>query len=389
MRTSVKLWSLSLAVLVLIVGCISTARAQVSSQAYGSGLGADNLGNVVIGGPFNGSVSFRFRANHSGSLNSFNLFLIPNIGGYAAGSGGLLQVTVNYDDGTSAHNPSSSVLAAEVYSNYQNLWPSTNFPQLNFTYPPYLNAGQIYHIVFTNVDSNPAGNYLSVDALYQSHPPSLAQPTVSDNDFATLVSLVGMPFQEQKNLTPILQLDYSDGWVQGNGYMEVWYDTPEEASGSWAVREVFTVSGGDKTVTSVSVRTSRAQGNDPLWMRLEAADGTLIEEGYVAASASNSGGWATDAWGSPLNYGWVTYPFSSSHTLSSGQTYHVDFEATSTSTYLFFPIRKGSKFGFQNGSYFGDGHAEFKVNGGSWNAWTEWGQPNRMDGDLQFYFSLQ
>lgn len=385
-----KLWSVCVvALFALIAGCFSSGYAQVSSQAYGSGLGADNLGNAVVGGPFNGVVSYRFRANHSGTLQSINLFLIPNDAGYAAGSGGLLQVTVNTDDGTSAHNPSSTVLAAEVYSNYQGLSPSMNFPQLYFTFPPYLVDGQLYHIVFTNVDSSPASNYLSVDALYQSNPPSSAQPTVNDTDFATLVSLVGLPFQEQKNLTPILQLDYSDGWTEGNGYMEVWYDSPQEASGSWAVREVFTVSGWDKTVTSVSVRTARGQGNDPLVVRLEDANGTLIEEGYIPASSIRTGAWSTDAWGSPLNYGWATYTFSSSHTLSSGQTYHLDFEATSTSTYTFFPIRKGTKFDFQNGSYFGDGHAEFKVNGGSWYGWTEWGQTNRMDGDLQFYFTLQ
>jgi len=383
-----KLWSFCVVVLfVLMASSISTSYAQVSSQAYGSGIGADNLGNAVVGGPFNGVVSYRFRANHTGDLTSLNLFLIPNDGGYAAGSGGTIRVTINRDDGTPAHNPSSTVLGSYIISNYQNLSPSMNFPQLNFYDQAYLQEGQLYHIVFTNIDASPAYNYMSVDGLYQSNPPSSAQPT--DSDFALLWSLLGMPWAVQMDLTPTVQLNYDDGWVQGNGYMEVWYDSPQEASGSSAVREVFTVSGGDKTVTSVSIRTSRAEGNDPLVVRLEDADGTVIEEGYIAASAINSGGWATDAWGSPLNYGWATYTFSSSHTLSSGQTYHVDFEATSTSTYLFFPIRKGSKFGFQNGSYFGDGHAEFKVNGGSWYGWTEWGQTNRMDGDLQFYFTLQ
>ena len=132
----------------------------------------------------------------------------------------------------------------------------------------------------------------------------------------------------------------------------------------------------------------RASGSDPLIVRLENADGTLIEEGGIPAASFLTGASATDPYGSPLNYTWATYTFSSAHTLVAGQTYHLDLEATSTSAYDFFPIRKGLSYGFQIPTYFPDGHAEFKVNCGSWAGWTEWGEANRTDGDLQFYFNL-
>jgi hypothetical protein len=83
----------------------------------------------------------------------------------------------------------------------------------------------------------------------------------------------------------------------------------------------------------------------------------------------------------------MTYKFATTYTLLPGETYHLDFEATSTSTYEIFPIRKGLAYGFQNTTYFPDGHAEFEQNG-LWFGWTQWGVANRTDGDLQFYFSV-
>jgi hypothetical protein len=41
--------------------------------------------------------------------------------------------------------------------------------------------------------------------------------------------------------TPIVQLTYDDGTVQGQGYMEVWVGTPEPISGGAMARETFTV----------------------------------------------------------------------------------------------------------------------------------------------------
>lgn len=357
------------------------------SGCYGSGIGADSLANTVVGGQYNAVVSYRFRAEHAGSLLSVVLYLIPDHAGYAAGTGGTIRVSVNTDDGTPAHNPSSTVLASYVITNALTLTPSRYFPLIAFPVAPTLVSGQLYHIVFTNVDASPASNYLSVDGLYQPNPGTTTQPTTSDLDTAVLLNQAGQGWAERKGYTPSIALNYSDGWAGGVGYMEVWYNVPQVASGSSAVREVFTVSGASKTVSSAAIRLVRVSGSDPLVVHLEAADGTLIEEGYIPA-ASIPAGSLTDASGSPLSYAWATYTFSSAHTLALGQTYHLDFEASSTSAYQLFPIRKGSAYGFPSTTYFSDGHAEFKQNGGSWYGWTEWGVTNRLDSDLQFYFLL-
>jgi hypothetical protein len=72
-------------------------------------------------------------------------------------------------------------------------------------------------------------------------------------------------------------------------------------------------------------------------------------------------------------------------TLYSGDSYHIDLEASSRTTYQVFPIRKGSAYGFANTTYFPEGYAQFK-SGSSWVGWTQWGVTNRTDADLQFYF---
>lgn len=382
---SVGLWFVF--VLILASGQVAHANCCMDSTGYyGPGMGADSLANTLVGGQYNIAVSYRLQAPHTGQLNSILVYFLPDRAGYSGGTGGRIRVTVNADDGTLAHNPSSTVLASYLITNPLTLSPSKYFPLLKFSSPPTLYAGQIYHIVFTNVDAQPAINYLSVDALYQLNTGASTQPTMSDADCAVLMKVAGKSWAERKGFTPIIAVNYSDGWTGGIGYMEAWSNAPQTVSGSSAVRENLTIAGSSETVASVSVRVAHLWGSQPLKVRLEAANGVLIEEGDIpAASIPLSAG--TNSYGTSLLYSWATYKFSSAHTLASGQAYHLDLEASSSSGYQVFPIRKGFAYGFPNTSYFADGHAEFKQNA-SWVGWTEWGVSNRTDGDLQFYFTL-
>jgi hypothetical protein len=355
------------------------AACSVSAGCYGPGLGADSLANLDIGESADFVASYRFRAGHTGSLQKIHVYLIQQHAGYSSGTGGQILLTINADDGTSAHNPSSTVLASYLLADPASATPSIYFPIFEFSVPPTLVAGQLYHVVFTNVDPNYSTNYLSVDALYQINPPAQTQPMVSNVDTAVLYSHTGSPWKQLSGYTPILQLDYSDGYTGGIGYMEVWVGVPEPISGTNAVRETFTVSGAPVTVTSASVRVARSAGTDPLTVRLENSDGTLIEQQEIPASSLPLA--------SPATYSWGTVAFSSAHTLQVGQTYHLVLASASTSTYQAYPIRKGVAYNFQNTTYFPDGYAQFYSNG-SWAGWTQWGVANRTDGDLQFYFAL-
>jgi hypothetical protein len=293
-----------------------------------------------------------------------------------------MLVTLNTDDGTASHNPSTTVLASYVISGAATLpSPARYFYTMKFSSPPTLTAGQIYHMVFKNIDANPAVNFISVDALYQLNPSAPVQQALGNLDAGVLLSDVDGSWKPRLGYTPIYQLSFTNGMTEGVGYMEGWVGAPEPISAPTAVRETFTVSGSSVKISSASVRVARVSGNDPLVVRLENASGALIEQATIPASAipqSNA---------SAPSYFWASLPFSATYTLLAGSTYHLDLETSATSTYETFPIRKGLAYGFQNSTYFHDGSAQVELNG-SWFGWTQWGAANRTDGDLQFYFSV-
>ena len=318
-------------------------------------------------------------SNHAGTVSSVRFYLITSATkvGYNSGTGGTLSVRLETDDGTSYHRPSGTALGS--YSIYH---PSQSFPLISLSPAPRLNAGEFYNLVFANTDSNPSANYVSVDDLYMYHPYhplNPMQPLFSNLDCAMLVRNTTEGWFVFDYNTPIFQINFSDGARIGQGYMEVWPEVPRVIGGSNAVREQFTVIGATRVVASVAVRLARTTGTAPLMVRLETSSGTLVEQGYIAASSI-----PLSSTSSP-NYVWATYKFSALRTLYSGDSYHIVLEASSGTSYQTFPIRKGSYYGFANTSYFPDGYAQFR-SGSSWVGWTQWGQTNRTDADLQFYF---
>jgi hypothetical protein len=194
------------------------------------------------------------------------------------------------------------------------------------------------------------------------------------------MSVEGGPWAPRAGFSPIYQLDFQDGASQGMGYIASWVGDQRNISGSSSLRETFTVTGSEIKVTSAAIRLSRINGNNPLTIRLENGNGTLIEQGNVAASDI-----PLSTASSPKN-AWAIYKFSATHTLVPGQTYHLVFECVSTSTYQAFPVQKGAYYGFQSTTFFPDGMAEFETNG-TWTGWSQWGTSNRKDDDLQFFLT--
>jgi hypothetical protein len=352
-----------------------------SPTYYGSGIGADALCNIQLGGTYGYQASYRFRASHTGQIKAVHFYLIVDKTGYSSGNGGEVQVNLETDDGTSAHNPSGSVLATYTITNPQQAGASgnVNFPIITFSSPASVTQGNLYHLVFSNPSTSSAVDFVSLDDLWHATPSNPVQPTEDPTDFAVLEMPAGQPWALVDTHTPILQTDYTDGTAAGNGYIEVWGNVPQPIGGTNAVRETFQNSGSNLAVTSVSFRLARVSGTAPLTVRLEQADGTLIEQGTIPSSSLPVTTTPT--------YVWVTYSFSAVRTLFGGQGYHVVLEAASGTTYQAYPIRKGDVGGFANTTYFPDGYAECNTNG-TWTGWTEWGTPNLTDGDLQFYFTV-
>jgi len=351
-------------------------RLPAVSAYYGSGLGADALANTVVGGPSLDAVSYRFQARHASALKGIRVFFIWSLlkTGYQAGEGGTIQVDLEADDGTAAHNPGGVPLASLSYSNI--ISQNNNYPELRFPAPVALKGGAFYHLVFTNVDPAPALNYISLDALYTDAATVPMQPSLTDASSAVLVRAGGGPWKLRQNFTPILELDYADGGSQGNGYMEVWSTNPKTVSGAVQAREAFKVSGPSRTFTRIMVRLQRLAGSSPLTVRLEEADGTLIEQGAVPAASVLPGAAA-----------WATATFPLTTVLATGVSYHLVLSSPADTQYSVYPIRKGQDKGFSNYTLFPDGCAQFSTTGGaSWAGWDMWGTPNLTTSDLQFMF---
>jgi hypothetical protein len=349
-----------------------------NSNVYGSGIGMDSLNNTQIGGPYNQSSSYRFRATTSSSIKQFHIYTVgATHAGYGAGTGGTFEATLQSDDGNSNHAPNGISQAKTTFN------PGDGLITVTFPTPPSVIAGNLYHIVFRNIDPNPTANYASLDGIFMYEPTTPRQPLVSDIDWGQPIQYGSGAWTDRNNTVPILQVDYSDGTTSGIGYMETWVRSYKSISGSMMARENFTPS-SDQNVSSFSVRLMRISGTSPLKIRLEKADGTLVEEGNINSTNIPIG--------TPGDHGgtghatWVTYNFTNSNTLAVGQNYNVVLSTTADTTYSIFVIRKGVDYAYSKSTYFSDGHAQYN-NGSGWTAFTQDGAGILDEGDLQFYFT--
>ena len=373
-------WTVLCVLLLITVG--PGVHAQ---QYYGSKWGADGLANTVVGGSGPVQGDYRFRATHSGKLRDVRTFFIC-APGYGAGTGGSYRIDLETDDGATNHYPSGAVLATTTEKN-----PKANFVTETFASPATITTGQLYHVVYTNIDPAPTVNYCSLDMLYWQDPASaVAQPTISNTDWAHLYNegTLSAPVWHWRNQAnsgddgnymPILQLDYSDGTSYGNGYMEVWIETSRKTvSGPNAAREAFTVNGPSMTADSVTVRLKHDSGTGPVTIAvLNGAGASLAScaEPYTAITSSGTGG-----------DNWVTCKFASPVALNSGSTYALHLAAPSTSAYSIFPIRKGVSYNYGASSFYSDGHAQYTT-GNGWLDWpSETGEASTQ-ADLQFFFT--
>lgn len=376
---------LVLAAALIASGLCCKAGSAQNFNDYGSSVNADALSNIRIG-PWGLQTSYRIEAQHTGYISAVRFYLIVKTPkpGYAGGNGGKLLVQLQTDDGTANHLPSGHVLASYLISSPQAGYPAptASFRTISFSPQPYVQGGKLYHLVFSNADASPSVNYVSVDNLYMAHPLSQMQPLFTNTGLCVLVRYTGSSWTMQDDVSPIVELDFSNGNSQGSGYMEVWAGNPKPAGNGQQIRETFTVSRGNKDFAQAYVRVARVAGSGPLTVRVELSNGSALATGTIPASAV-----PLSSTSSP-QYVWAGVHFTAAHTLFQGDAYHLVLQAPSGTTYQAFPIRKGAYNNyFGPGTYFHDGYAEFLSNG-QWVGWDMWGAKNRTDGDLQFYFPL-
>jgi hypothetical protein len=354
----------------------TTHAPAAGSATYGSAIGMDSLNNTQVGGPDAVSTAYRFRSSTSSALNSVRIYVIgPNHAGYGAGTGGTFEVTVQTNG--AGNMPSGTVLARTTFRPVDGLYA------VSFDQPASLAAGSLYHVVFRNVDANPAANYASLDGIFMYQPTSPRQPRFSDVDWGQPLRYGDDDWADRPNTIPIMQLDYANGVTSGLGYMEVWINSYVSIGGSAKVREAFNVTGADRSVAAVNVRLMRVSGGSPITVRLERADGTLVEAGAISATAIPIGQPGDHGGGGHAS--WARLAFDARRTLASGASYHLVLSAPSDTTYSVFAIREGATYGYDPSTYFADGRAEYTT-GSGWSGFPDQQGRGSSQGDLQFFF---
>jgi len=360
---------------ILIIFCsivLSTPCMAQTSEYYGTNWGADGLANTIIGKYAGRQADYRFRAEYTGSVIQIRLYIVY-APGYGSGTGGKLTVSLETDDGTVNHLPSGIVLTSFTDNDPMRYGGRDHLTLYTFMSPGNLIQGKLYHLHFTNSDSDPMNNYISINELWVDPPGDSydRMPTGNVTDLALLRQEGTEPWVVSTGHTPIFTLYSSDSRMQGQGYIGAPSGTPRNINGTnLKVRSNITISGASKTVNKVWVRLKKVSGIDNLIIRLENSNGTLIEEGTVSSSTIN------------ISMTWVSVTFLTTHTLSSGSIYHVVLSTGSGTTYQTYPIQDGSvDYGFV--PMFSDGHFEYAAAGSNWtDATTSYFK-------AQIFFSVQ
>lgn len=381
------LWRAMAVALLAVIGLVvAAACSSGTSQSalepkrtgtVGSLAQADALGNTIIGGGDRAELAFRFRATWTGSVTGVRFYVMKDgdgAEGYSSGDGGTMRVTLQSDAGR-RHVPSGHALArASFRPDDDGFWPLTRFEK-----PASVVKGRLYHVVFTNTDSNPRENYASINALWSASHLGRA-PAVPD-DMAVLSGHSGSVdswrlrrSRPSEYYLPIMDvMGAGSGQHLGLGYMEVWNAKP--ISGDRAVRQLLRAGSRTVKVEGAWLRVRRHSGDAPLRLSIQKPNGdTLVSADVPAGDVPTS---------AP---GWVHVRFDKTASLKPGAQAALT-ASSSSGGYEAFPIRKGNQFGFSGRLVFSGGYAQF-TEGDGWVGWDQWGGHNQRNSDLQFALDI-
>jgi len=138
------------------------------------------------------------------------------------------------------------------------------------------------------------------------------------------------------------------------------------------VRQTFRAPTG-RRITGAWLRVRRiVRTSAPLQLTIEDQSAGTVASAEVPPGDVTSTG-----------YGWVRVRFPQPVSLPAGSTASLTATSPGGPAYETFPIREGTEFGFDSGTVFTGGYAQF-FDGQSWLGWDQWRAQDRRDGDLQF-----
>ena len=343
----------------LTLASTTTAAVEgpIARGMYGNPWAADGLGNLEIGKATGRQVSYRFRADATGTLTAVRVFFIYASGGYAAGNGGQVKISLQGDNGGL---PNGVQLTSGLVTNPK----ASNFRTVPFAKPAALTSGRYYHLVFTNPAPSPTSNYVSIDDLWlSSTPTSTTQPAFTGTDLAVLLKYSSSSSWDlRRQHIPIFTLTYQDGSRHGPGAPYINARSSSGArtiSGSSRVAQTMTPK-APVTASGGAFRVRRSSGSDPVTVSLVGQSGTLR-----SCTASVSG------------TNWARCTFASAYALSAGTTYRLVASTRSSSSLRAWPLTEES--GMYSPWGYRDGYAQYSTNSGS-----SWSTPSTAD-DFQAY----
>lgn len=347
-----------------------------SSGTYGPGIDMDTKDNQQIGTSSNYKYSIKFRASQTSQVTGFRVqWRTGPVYSGTSGNYGTIRITLRPDDGSG--KPSNTILASvDVSPNNLSLeYDNGGQRTTNFSNPPSLTAGNLYHLHLENIHSTPTTNYISINSMFTFDLDTKIlgryTPHFKNEDYGIMRSTNGGSWTALNNDTPALDIIYANGGHDGLAVQAIaqssTYPMPL-IGGNNMIRERFTVQGGNKTVTKLWARIGRLSGSSNAIISLENGNGTVIEEGQ----AQGSGSIPTIPQGDPQSKKgtWVSYTLSQPRTLINGQTYNLRVSAPVGTSYQHTCVLSQDSTS-QNGlhdmkSYaFNEGHGEKSTNGGS------------------------
>ena len=364
------------------------------ARLYGPGtFTITSLANMVIGIPSkNGKPGtheyvavYRFRSLIEGKLDRVRLYW-PTGSGYSNGNGGRIRVRVLPDDGSNDHLPNLTATPVAEFFHTPNLTPGEKksiLDEMSFTTSSTaLVKGELYHLVFDNLDPDPAANFISVDT--QSTPAEAGRPArwLNTTDWSALMGTrrkgtrgaytwtnLTETGSGGKLFSPIMQLTTVDGATQGVSDVESQsvVGRPDgrpdfrvyRVEAGRPVRELFTPS-TDKQVTGLSFATIATVGGSLRWRITEG--GKELAAGRITQAQANFKH-VTLGPSHLSNFVWYDAPLPQEITFRAGSGYGVEFHAEGASQWYFCGQRNGSNNGFTWPAAFTESNAQHLTNG--------------------------
>ena len=354
---------------------------------------------------------------------------------YGGGDGGVVRFEVVADDAVEGqHLPSDQKLGETLaFRPLDDLEyaptlgkAETTMPSVPLTAPVSVKAGQIVHVVVLNESTDPETDFIALNDVsdYCAADEPQRSPHLGADDLRVALKVNDAPWSDtvsqREYFTASVELLYADGSATGMGYMEAGSQradgkdpcsetvaspgqssgTARIVSGPAGVREVFTVSGGDRVVDALWVRALRRSGNAPLeaTLRQRSTCGGAVKLRTLTAGAQQSpigGRGVCGSWFSN-NAEWFQMEIEPPIVLTAGESYDLEFRTDPSTVYRAPVVRDGhaAGWGFHQDTVFSDGHAEYTLDGQTWRVWDTHGlchdgTTTGKDQDLQFFFEVR